>query len=151
VKSGDGGTLADVRDSLSALLDTLRPTSIYAPVGVGGHVDHRLIRDGVLACDRADCELYLYEDFPYAVAGGAVDRWVGELAVPVKASVVDVTDTIEVKIRSIATYASQLPTIFRHYGEWETVTREYAGRIAAQSGAYAERLWQVEVRPPSGR
>jgi LmbE family N-acetylglucosaminyl deacetylase len=148
VKAGDSDTALAIHASLAAIYDALRPAVVYAPVGIGGHVDHRLIRDAVLACHLTGCELLLYEDFPYAAADGAVQRWTTELPVKVTASLADVTDAMAAKIRSIAAYATQLPTIFRHYGEWESVTRDYANRIAGRDGAYAERLWRVERSNP---
>jgi LmbE family N-acetylglucosaminyl deacetylase len=143
VKADDADTASSVKASLVALLDALRPAAVYTPVGIGGHVDHRLTRDAALACERGDCALYLYEDFPYAAAEGAVERWVAELPMSVTVTLLDVTDVMNAKIRSIAAYASQLPTIFRHYGEWESVTRDYASHIAGQKGRYTERLWRV--------
>ncbi|RED47741.1 PIG-L deacetylase family protein [Aestuariispira insulae] len=40
---------------------------LLAPVGIGNHVDHLLVRDAALALSRhTGVELYLYEDLPYA-------------------------------------------------------------------------------------
>jgi LmbE family N-acetylglucosaminyl deacetylase len=143
VKPRDAETAAAVQDTLAGLVGSLHPLAVYAPLGIGGHVDHRLIRDSAIACNRAGCKLYLYEDFPYAAAADAVERWVAALPVLATPSVTDITNTMEAKLRSIAAYASQLPTIFRHLGEWESVTRDYANWIAGSAGKYGERLWRV--------
>jgi LmbE family N-acetylglucosaminyl deacetylase len=153
VKPRDAETAAAVQDTLAGLFDSLNPTKVYAPLGIGGHVDHRLTRDTSIACARAGCEIYLYEDLPYAANAGAVERWIAVLPIFVTPLLTDITDTMDAKLRSIAAYASQLPTIFRHLGEWESVTRDYASRLARRDDAYAERTWRVEIQPScvSGR
>lgn len=41
--------------------------TLLAPVGIGNHVDHLLVRDAALALSRhAGVALFLYEDLPYA-------------------------------------------------------------------------------------
>lgn len=44
---------------------------IVVPLGVGDHVDHRLVRE---AAERATMPLLYYEDFPYADKSRALDR-----------------------------------------------------------------------------
>lgn len=42
----------------------------YIPLGIGNHLDHRLVRDAALA-ELKSTTLYGYEDLPYAAEGGA--------------------------------------------------------------------------------
>lgn len=52
---------------LSALTQRTHPSMhVYAPMGLGGHVDHRMVRRVV---HRLGLSLRLYQDFPYAVRG----------------------------------------------------------------------------------
>jgi LmbE family N-acetylglucosaminyl deacetylase len=50
---------------IASLFDRLRPQLVIAPMAVGNHVDHRIVRDAALAAvDSA--RLRFYEDRPYA-------------------------------------------------------------------------------------
>jgi LmbE family N-acetylglucosaminyl deacetylase len=47
---------------------------IHAPLGVGHHVDHQLVRDMALALEEIypDSPIFFYEEYPYKETG---DRW----------------------------------------------------------------------------
>lgn len=60
-------------ESLHDLVRALRPARVWAPLGVGGHVDHRLLFE---AARTLPGPVWLYEDRPYALLEGAVAaRW----------------------------------------------------------------------------
>ncbi len=58
----------DVSLARAAIVDVVRDARIYAPLGVGEHVDHRVLH--AAACDLPG--VVFYEDRPYAFAAGAV-------------------------------------------------------------------------------
>lgn len=143
IKAADADTVGRVRDAVGQLLDKLLPAKVFAPLGVGGHVDHRLVREAALAARRPGTTVFLYEDFPYAAGDLAVERVLSSLDLAVEPQVVDVTDVMSSRIEAIAAYSSQLATIFRHYGEWDDVVKTYALRVSGRADRYAERLWRV--------
>ena len=49
---------------LHELLDNLRPDIVYAPYGIGSHVDHLAVRQAV---EMAGCQPVWWEDYPYAL------------------------------------------------------------------------------------
>jgi hypothetical protein len=49
--------------------------AMYAPLGFGGHVDHRLTR---LAAERLGEPIWYYADLPYAARGGSVPESLGQ-------------------------------------------------------------------------
>ena len=59
-----------------------RASKVYAPVGIGGHVDHLLVRD--MACElwRGGVPLELYAELPYAVAYGWPSWVTGQMPGP---------------------------------------------------------------------
>lgn len=63
------------RERLAARLrqevEALHPTAVYAPLGVGDHVDHRLVFE---AATGLHPDLRCYEDHPYALVPHAVRR-----------------------------------------------------------------------------
>ena len=61
VAAADIGTLYAVRDVIQRLVGS-GPHIVLAPLGVGGHVDHVLVRS---AAERSGIRVVYYSDFPY--------------------------------------------------------------------------------------
>lgn len=141
VKPGDATVAAAIQAELLALVAQLRPKRVYLPLGVGGHVDHRLITSVGGLIKRTGVTVRYYEDFPYAATPGAIEERQLELGLALQPEIIDVTTVIEKKLAAIAAYRSQLATIFRHYGQWDEVLRHAGRQRSASPGGYAERLW----------
>ena len=58
---------------LAALMDELRPDRLLGPLGIGGHVDHLIVRD-TLARTAGATPLSWWEDWPYLDRAGKIDR-----------------------------------------------------------------------------
>ncbi len=71
-------TLASTLQLLEGLCEREQPESIFAPLGVGGHVDHRIVHESVKRLSWP-ASLYFYEDRPYAYAQGAAELRLREL------------------------------------------------------------------------
>ena len=107
---------------------------ILTPLGVGGHVDHRVVRR---AAERAGVAALYYEEFPYTEwkwfalrrALGRPDDWRAE---PLALS----ADEVEARVGAIARYRSQVPVMFRNEGR----LRRQVRRAVRRSGG--ERLWR---------
>jgi LmbE family N-acetylglucosaminyl deacetylase len=145
----------------------LEPQAVYAPLGVGGHVDHQLCRNALLGIlsdpprwvmpgpDLAD-RVSFYEDFPYAwwtdFEGPTNGGW-SELALPgglgIEARYADISDQFERKVAGVRLYRSQIERLFQ--GD-QGLLNDLAGyhlRVALAGGmtaGVAERYWSV-VRP----
>jgi LmbE family N-acetylglucosaminyl deacetylase len=61
IAAADGGTLHEVCDVIQRLAGS-GPNLVLAPLGVGGHVDHVLVRT---AAERSGARVVYYSDFPY--------------------------------------------------------------------------------------
>ncbi len=66
----DAVFVADIAGRLQAFIEQHDAEEIFAPLGVGSHVDHGLCFEAVSACRGRP--LYFYEDRPYAHTPGAV-------------------------------------------------------------------------------
>lgn len=118
-------------------------TRVAAPLGVGGHVDHRIVR---AAAERAfGADLVYYEEFPYIVwklwalrRAGIHGRSWEALRQPLS------PEDVAVRIAAIACYASQVTPLFR--------TPERIGRLVRRHVRQAggERLWRRRGQRPDG-
>jgi LmbE family N-acetylglucosaminyl deacetylase len=145
----------------------LEPQQVYFPLGVGGHVDHQLVREVALAM-LADEESWVmpapdlagsisfYEDFPYAWwsgFSGPADLAGQDIELPaglvLEARYADISDQLERKNAGLRMYASQIQRLFDSDQSMIDSVTGYAARVAEAgnvgSGA-AERYWGV-VRP----
>jgi LmbE family N-acetylglucosaminyl deacetylase len=119
-------------------------TLIYAPLGAGGHVDHRITHAAARRLIGQGCRIAFYEEFPYAEKPGATEAaiaaaggeaWDGEL---VKVTPVDVA----AKVAALAYYRTQMKVLF---GGIETMPSRVwafaASRSREAEAGLAERLW----------
>lgn len=129
-------------DELAARIAELPATGLLlAPLGVGGHVDHRLLR---AAAERSGREVAFYEEFPYSewkwfAVRRALERprdWTSE-SLPLPATLADA------KREAILAYRSQVGALFRTEGRLGKQLRRHARR------AGGERIWRR--RPAASR
>jgi len=136
--AAEAGRIAE----LAARIGALPPAALLlAPLGVGGHVDHRLVRAAAEASGRP---VAFYEEFPYSEwkwfavrrALGGRSGWRPE-ELPLAAR------HLERKQEAILAYASQVPALFRSAGRLGRQLRRQARR------AGGERIWRRRPgRPP---
>ena len=89
-----------VPDAIADLLTDLRPEILLAPLGIGGHVDHLIVRDAVIALSNPPTTM-LWEDWPYLDRSDLPSRDQA-LVVPANAA------ARAAKLSACAAYASQL-------------------------------------------
>jgi LmbE family N-acetylglucosaminyl deacetylase len=106
---------------------------IYAPLGLGGHVDHQLTRQ---AAERAGGVTAYFEDYPYA---GQLSAIAPEGMRPDRIWLAP--DDIGAKVRAVSAYSSQISSFWPSLSEMEDAVREFAERTGG--GRPAERLWRA--------
>jgi hypothetical protein len=79
---------------------------LVCPLAIGGHVDHRLVRQALEAVTTLDQRLY-FEDFPYTERVGA-QPFPNLTTVTIELLHAD----IEARLTACACYRSQIPTLF---------------------------------------
>lgn len=102
---------------------------IYAPLSIGGHVDHVLVRQAVEEI-AGDAPLLFYEDYPYAGKTDWQDSGVTTGLAPVLLPLSP--DEIDARIHAISQYPSQL---FALFGQAETMpvkVRQYVGAAGGE-------------------
>jgi LmbE family N-acetylglucosaminyl deacetylase len=117
---------------------------VFAPLGIGHHVDHQLV---FLAARRLGPRygVLFYEDFPYASRPGALDTRLAELDGSMQPRLMPITDLIGIKIAAIARYKSQLASLFGDSEDMPAFVRAYFRSVAGDASPeqYAERLWSI--------
>lgn len=131
VAAGDGATVELAAERIRELPTA---TLVAVPLGVGGHVDHQVVRR---AAERSGRALAYYEEFPYSEwkwfairrALGRRTDWREEVLALAPAEV-------EARVAAILAYASQVPAMFRS----EARLRKQLRRQLRRAGG--ERLWR---------
>jgi hypothetical protein len=134
---------------------------LCAPLAIGDHIDHRIVRDAGMLLGAAGYDVTFFEDFPYCLgrrpADAAIDLrgWTPLLR---RISSVDLV----AKARAVAVYASQRSALYPalgidrepagvaepEVGSLHRVLCRYAASVAPP-GSHAERMWRPGP-PPSG-
>ena len=148
LRAEDGPTIAGLAKVLADLTARWRPATTYAPLAVGGHVDHRLVRAAALKASKRGGDLRLYADVPYCLVPGASEsalQALGLEASPADEEVLPVD--LEAKVAAVGLYRSQADWIFRNYGPVGDCLHRLAAGGARGPGVLTEQCWRVQ---PSG-
>lgn len=132
-------TPAVARALISALSAFPSTTRVFAPLAVGGHVDHSLVRSAIERAVPA-ARLRYYEDFPYAswdasrlvAAYGLAAKTRGLRPSRVRLRPAEV----DARVAAVGCYASQLFALFGRAQDMPNRVREY---ISCVQG---ERYWR---------
>jgi LmbE family N-acetylglucosaminyl deacetylase len=147
-------TEASLPDDIVAALSLGRgaepATRVYAPLAIGRHVDHQLAFLAGRELAGRGWDVWFYEDIPYALAPGAFDTRLAQIAatgITPHASI-PVAAGWQAKIDAVMSYPSQLETVFRQYvgvgtsrDEIDAALLAYATRTGV--GVPAERFWRL--------
>jgi len=123
--------LDDLAGRLRRQLASLGASRPFAPLGLGGHADHLLLRRAV---DRACASAVYWEDFPYAAA--AAPAVAGLRPAIVHVAPVD----WERRLAAARLYASQVRLLWGGSGKMKRTLTEYA--VETGGGRPAERFWR---------
>ncbi len=117
-------------------------TALYAPLGVGDHVDHLLVRDWALeiVAQKPTFPVIFYEEFPYMRDPAAVAKAIKQIPVSLAMQTVSLPeDRMQRKIAGMKAYRSQI----RSFWENESaVALEVRRTFTQPSGEYGERVYR---------
>lgn len=154
---------ASLPGAIAASLDlTASPDAtirIYAPLGVGKHVDHQIVHLAAQELAGRGWDVWFYEDIPYALKPMALDARLAEICTTTQVEPVariPARSTWNQKIEAILRYPSQLETVFQQYVGVGTTREEINEALStyateAGDGAMVERFWGLTDTPtPAG-
>lgn len=138
----DDPLLPQARDLLTLLIERAPRATIYAPLGVGNHVDHLAVFEAALACppDR----IAFYDDINYALTPGAVERRLAEIGTLLVAELAPFdAAALQTKTAAIAAYRSQMTALFGGTTAMKAAITTYHATLAQSRDGYAERIWRI--------
>jgi LmbE family N-acetylglucosaminyl deacetylase len=138
--------LPQVRSFLHALHERMPQACYYAPLGIGQHVDHQIAHRA--AADVFGDSLHYYEDFPYVIKPGALERRIASLHARYQPHIRTIDPVLPAKIKAIDAYASQLAELFGSSEAMAPAVAAYAHSLAPEVGMYGERVWVRVSLPP---
>ncbi|MFN2135086.1 MAG: PIG-L deacetylase family protein [Candidatus Promineifilaceae bacterium] len=106
---------------------------LFTSLGVGNHVDHQITR---LAAEMVSPHVAYYEEYPYVIIPGALQRVVDaedSTLVEEKLSLTD--EAVQKRIEAIAAYRSQVSSFFRDRADLEQAIENYCRETGG------ERVW----------
>ncbi len=147
----------EVRSFLEALRNRLPGVPIYAPLGVGGHVDHRIVAEVALDWSRrGEGPVFFYEELPYVRQPHALStrlsqvcrtRPRGPAPYRIDPDLLPLSEAaLTAKVEAAGRYASQVRDLFETPEAMAALFREHARQVAEGRGAGAERIWILRRR-----
>lgn len=116
--------------------------AIYAPLGVGHHVDHLLVCSAADRLAQRKVNVKFFEDFPYVTQPGALEARQRELNIAMEPELVEVSGTLPVAIEAATAYTSQIPRLFGSEDRMKAQLTSYAASIRrTHAGIELERFW----------
>ncbi len=109
---------------------------VHAPLGLGNHVDHQLVRDmgKAIALWRPNISLYFYDDYPYSLKGQHVIKAAANaLEVDVARTLRPVDSAaIDAKIAAVGCYNSQLSTFWDTPNKMAREIRAFTNQVGGE-------------------
>ncbi|MEM6797489.1 MAG: PIG-L family deacetylase [Acidobacteriota bacterium] len=119
-----------IEDLAEAMRGLPRADHLVAPLAVGSHVDHHLVRR---AAERAFGDrLAFYEDFPYVRKTFALGRALGKRRAWREESLALGLDDVRAKVDSVAAYRSQIAPLFGDEAIMERRVRRWVRKVGGE-------------------
>lgn len=116
---------------------------VYAPLGVGGHVDHEVCFELARGLAAGGADVAHYEDLPYALRDGLLDARLADLGPVMTSHVVDTRPHLPAHVAAARCYASQLAGML---GDADRVGPLLERVVAARGG---DRIWRRGAEGPA--
>jgi LmbE family N-acetylglucosaminyl deacetylase len=116
---------------------------IYAPLGVGRHVDHQICCSAADRLAQQKITVKFYEDYPHVTRKGALEGRQKELGIAMEPEMVEISNLpAQLKEDAILHYRSQVPVLFQTEDKMRSTIKDYASSIRrTYPGIQIERYW----------
>lgn len=140
----DDPLLPELRVFIRALRERVPRATLYAPLGVGYHVDHQITYTA--AFESTGGLVAFYEDVYYVLIPGELERRLAELKTRFVSSTINIDASLTRKIGAIDAYASQIEELFGGSEKMAEAITAYAETLRPEIGTYGERVWLPAAR-----
>lgn len=127
---------------LTTLLQGFGRQQVYAPLGLGNHVDHQITRR---ATEQSARIFAYYEDYPYATGEAGLKTTPAQLPASdrlLRPLLMSLTEAdLAAKLQAIQHYKSQLSSFWPSAEAMAAAVRQFAQQVGGAT--LAERLWRV--------
>jgi LmbE family N-acetylglucosaminyl deacetylase len=144
VNAGDQSLDEDLAGVFMNIHERASLASLYAPLGIGHHVDHQLCCSAADRLAQQKLNVKFYEDFPYvARSAGALEVRQQELSLNMEPELVEISGVIDRKEEAISMYVSQVPSLFGNRERLHQMLTDYSSSLRrAYPGIKIERFWR---------
>jgi LmbE family N-acetylglucosaminyl deacetylase len=132
-----------IADTLTRIHEQAPLAALYAPLGVGHHVDHQLVCSAADRLAQRKVNVKFYEDFPYVTRSGALAARQKELGIAMEPEMVEISNSpFRKKEEAILKYRSQVPILFGSEDRMHRMAYDYSASIRrTYPGIQIERFW----------
>jgi LmbE family N-acetylglucosaminyl deacetylase len=141
VYSADLATDRQLAEILLDLQARLPDAVWYAPLGIGRHVDHRLVCSAADRLAERGARVYFYEDFPHVTRDGALQTRKEELGSNFEPNFVEMSEYLPVRQEAAAAYTSQITNNFSDQDAMFRLIDRYSHDIRPVETVHLERYW----------
>jgi len=117
---------------------------IYAPLGVGAHIDHLLAFDVGVKLHQAGYTVWFYEDLPYALRGDWLEARMKSITNMEPSVKLFSADILEKKIAALRCYRSQIAALFEDEGKMREGLTLQALRMSGRGDLGGEKVWKIK-------
>lgn len=141
VHPGDLWIDRELAQNLVALHERLPDTVWYAPLAIGGHVDHQIVSSAIDRLIQRGANVKLYEDFPYVLWENALQarlKFFGNILEP---ALVEMSEMLPLRQEASALYVSQIEANFENKAAMLKSMDSYTHSIRPVQTVHLERYW----------
>lgn len=131
-------------DSASAALEAIDLTDIeviYAPMAIGKHVDHQIVRNWAWnIAKNSQSIVKFYQDYPYMRQQDALKMALDYFDMPLQAEIIILSENaMQHKVRAMSAYGSQISSFWENEAAIDSEVRQTFSNPSET--AYIESLW----------
>lgn len=143
VHPGDLWIDRELAQNLVALHERLPDTVWYAPLGVGGHIDHQIVSSAIDRLIQRGANVKLYEDFPYVLSENALQERLKFFGNTLEPAYVEMSEMLPLRQEAASMYASQVDANFENKAAMLRLMDTYTHSIRPVQTVHLERYWTV--------
>lgn len=142
IKEDDYFIIDHYLNFLTPLIDR-KISKIFAPLGIGKHVDHIITYEIGKTLNSTGWEVEFYEDFTYCLSPEKTADRLQEISTKESVLYCFPLKSLRNKIEGIKYYETQIPMLFGNSKIMSRKIRSHAVKLSTKKNLYAEKFWKL--------